>query len=349
MFPSMKVIIAFIVGAVVIAGLEFVVEGGSLLYSMLFFVAVSQGPIAVAAAADIAGGQWIRPYKQTLFTTRHMILFVLILFAVFLGLGRVHLYEWTHWEHPGQWLNVPFFSLRNLVMLGISWVLANVYVKASLTESKTKNMWALFWLFSYVITQTLVAFDWVMSLEYPWISTLFGAYFFVEAFYCGLAFAAIYTGFRYQHLLETHSGTFKKAMMDMMTMFFGFSIFWGYQFFSQYIVIWYRNIPEEVSFFTRRLDVFGSLLYLIPLILFVIPFWILISRKMKANPKVVMAVGFLVWGGVLLERVFMLGIHMALPPVISAVEFIVASAVFFWVVKSQDDDALVASGEATPT
>lgn len=348
MFPKMQVLIAFLAGAVVIGGLELTFEGGSLLYCMLFFATISMGPMAVIAGADISGGKWVKPYKETMFSVRHMILFVLILFLVFIGLKRHELiYFWaeegTEFHHT--WLEKNFYMLRNVLLLAVSWIVANVYAKASMQEKSSKVFWAIMWVFSFVITQTVIAFDWVMSLEFPWISTLFGAYFFVEAFYCGLAFAAIYTSLRYQHLLEVHDEkTFKKSMMDMMTMFFGFSIFWAYQFFSQYIVIWYGNIPEEVSYFTRRLDEFSGWLYIIPVILFVTPFWILISRKMKANPKVIIWVGLLVWAGILVERFFMLGAHhdIHLSPIITTAEVLVAAGVFFWVVKNQDDTALTA-------
>jgi hypothetical protein len=116
--------------------------------------------------------------------------------------------------------------------------------------------------------------------------------------------------------------------MDMMTLLFGFSIFWGYQFFSQYIVIWYGNIPEEVAYIKFRLDEYSFLLYLVIIILFLIPFILLLSRRIKGSSKLVMPIGFLIWGGILLERYFMIAPHMNLHPLIVLVEVILTAIVF---------------------
>jgi hypothetical protein len=334
----MKVLMAFAAGAVIIAGFEFMFEGGSLLYCMLFFIAISQGPIAIMAASDIVNSQWAKPYKALMFSVRHMILFIALLFGVFLLAGKLNLFEaWMH-GHQTKWLNPEFFSIRNIALLLLAWLVSNKFAKESLADSNKKTKWALFWLFTYVTSQTIIAFDWVMSLMYPWISTLFGAYFFVEAFYSGLALAAVFTYFYHQNLSETFTEkTFKKSQMDMMTLFFGFSVFWGYQFFSQYLVIWYGNIPEEVAYLKHRLDMFSGLLYLVIVILFVIPFITLMFRKIKGNPRAVLPVGLLVWSGILLERVFMLAYHMPLNPMITLVEFAIMAAVFVWVIRNRSE------------
>ncbi|HQV34606.1 MAG TPA: hypothetical protein PKV71_22130, partial [Calditrichia bacterium] len=227
---------------------------------------------------------------------------------------------------------------RNILMPLIAWVLANKYAKESLSDSGGKVKWALFWVFAYVIGQTIVAVDWVMSLEFPWISTLFGAYFFVEAFYIGLAFAAMFTAFRFHDFHETFGEkVFKKTQMDMMTMFFGFSIFWAYQFFSQFLVIWYGNIPEEVAYITKRQEVFGNpMLFSVIIILFLIPFWVLMSRKFKANPQVIRAIGLLVCLGIFLERFIMIGTypHFSVNLGVALVEIAVMAALFVFVVRS---------------
>ncbi len=314
--------------ALLIAILEWTfAESGSLMYSMLFFVALSQGPLAIVAAADISRSDWLRAYRRELLSVRHMILFVALLFAIFAASGKVDLYGWA--KHPNAWLNSQFFIIRNLALLLLAWLVANRFARESLNDGPRKTMWAIFWVITYVASQTIVAFDWVMSLDYPWISTLFGAYFFVEAFYAGLALAAIMTYFNHHNFVEEFSEpTFRKSQMDMMTLFFGFSIFWGYQFFSQYIVIWYGNIPEEVAYIQYRLNEYSALLYMVILMLFLVPFVLMLSRKIKANPRLVMPLGFWVWGGILLERYFMIGPHLNLHPLIAPVELILAAVVF---------------------
>ncbi|RMF54389.1 MAG: hypothetical protein D6748_16500 [Calditrichaeota bacterium] len=329
-----KIIIGFLIALALIAGLEFNFEGGALMYCMLFFVAISMGPIAIVAAVDIAGSQWIKPYKKILLSTRHMILLIPFLFIVFWASGKLHLYGWT--EHETGWLNQNFFVLRNVLVLLFAWVMANKFASVSLNDAPGKVKWGVLWELTYVVTQTLVAVDWVMSLDYPWISTLFGAYFFVEAFYSGLALAAIITFFKYQSFNDQFPKTFKNSQMDMMTMMFGFSIFWAYQFFSQYLVIWYGNIPEEVAFLVHRLEIYSNLMYLVLISLFVIPFITMLSRKVKGNPVADLVLGILVLSGILLERFFMIAPHMTLNPVITIVEFLVLAVLFVMVLRTSE-------------
>ncbi|MGH1363353.1 MAG: hypothetical protein ACRBF0_07345 [Calditrichia bacterium] len=346
-FP--KLLVVFAVAAVAIVGMEMATAEGttSMLYTMLFFVAVSMGPIAIMAAVDVCESDWAKPYKREMLSTHHMILFIALLFGGFVLLGKLNVYGWAAPVEglERKWLNTSFFTWRNLALLLISWVVASTYAKVSLNDGKRKVMWAIFYIFAYVITQTMVAFDWVMSLEFPWLSTLFGAYFFVEAFYSGLALAAIFTFFLSDYYAERYPvGMFKKSQMDMMTMMFGFSIFWAYQFFSQLIVIWYGNIPEEVSFFTTRLDLYGYTLFAVILILFITPFWVLMSRKVKANPKMVMIMGFVIWGGILLERFFMIHHHVQLNWIIVIPQFLIAALVFVLVIRSRgESESLKAS------
>ncbi len=335
-----KLVLIFAAATVLIVLMEMTTAAGttSMLYTMLFFVAISMGPIAIMAAVDICESDWAKPYKREMLSTHHMILFIAMLFAGFVALGKLSVYDWSIPVEglERKWLNESFFTWRNLALLLISWLVASTYAKKSLNNEKGKVMWAIFYVFAYVITQTMVAFDWVMSLDFPWLSTLFGAYFFVEAFYSGLALAAIFTYFFSDYYAEKYPAkTFKKAQMDMMTMMFGFSIFWAYQFFSQLIVIWYGNIPEEVAFFTHRLHIYGNWLYAVILVLFVTPFWVLLSRKVKANAKFVMIMGFWIWGGILLERVFMIHHHVHLNWIVVIPQFIVAAGVFYVVVQSR--------------
>jgi hypothetical protein len=318
----------FVICAAIIAILEYTfADSGSILYAMLFFVALAQGPLAIVAAADIVKSKWVEPYRREMLSVRHMMLFIAVLFAIFAFTGKIHLYDWSH--HENAWLNQNFFIIRNIVLLLLSWVIAGKFAKESLNDSPGKSTWGVFWVLMFVINQTIVAFDWVMSLDYPWISTLFGAYFFVEAFYASLALAAVFTYFNYHNFVDNYTEKrFRKSQMDMMTMLFGFSIFWGYQFFSQYIVIWYGNIPEEVAYIKFRLDEYSFLLYVVIVILFLIPFLLLLSRKIKGDSKLVMPIGFLIWGGILLERYFMIAPHMNLHPLIVPVEVILTAIVF---------------------
>lgn len=303
-FKTPTLIILTLVVAVIIAAIELAFKSsvdGTLLLSLTFFVALIQGSVAVVAAAEAAKGKWIQPIKKDLLAFYPLIPFIAILFIVF-GF-RLDIYPWTHLQH--KWLNQPFFVLRNVILLLISYDFARRFAKASLREKESKVNWAILYLFSFVICQSLVAFDWVMSLEYPWISTLFGGIFFMEAFYTGLALLGLISAG-----LLIKSGSENKAtakvMKDTAIFTFGFALAWAGLFYAQYLVIWYGNLPEETSFFTKRMHhaPYSHLLWLHFFMLFIFPFIGFVARKAKTSPAWVIIVSGVILLGVLVERIY---------------------------------------------
>ncbi len=307
---------------------------GSLLFNMLFWVALAEGPLAIVAAADIVGGKWIKPYKKELLGTYPFIAMVGLLFLVFIP--RIADYPWQ--DHPTAWLNTPFFIARHVVMFVITFFIAWRYAKASMNDAPSRNTWAVLYVFAYVISQTLIAFDWVMGLDYPWMSTLFGAYFFVEAFYLALAFGGLLTYLRYQKFQEEFGSQFKQAHMDMATLTFGFSIFWAYQFFSQYLVIWYGNIPEEVLYIAERIvhSPMREFSYGVIVILFLIPFVTLIFRKVKGSKVGYGVISLIIFLGIIIERLIMITPKFHVNPIFLIIEFLIIFAVFVYVYKQRD-------------
>ncbi len=153
-------------------------------------------------------------------------------------------------------------------------VLARSFARASLTDAPNKNKIGGFLILTYVASQSLVAFDWVMSLEYPWVSTLFGAYFFIESTYAAIGICTIFCFFILHSKDADHSTIQKKTLKDAATFLFGFSLFWAGMFFAQYLTIWYGNLPEEVLFIHTRITTmpFKTLGQLVLLTMFFIPF-----------------------------------------------------------------------------
>lgn len=269
---------------------------GSLLVALLFWAAVGQGIIALVAAADLSKAKWIdniRPYMQAFYP-------LLLLFpAAFLIFGRhVSVYGWT--EHPNAWLEPTFFIVRNVVALLLPFVFARFYVQASRKGSEKTGMFAVLYIAFFVISQSFMAFDQVMTFEYPWINTLFGGFFFVESLFAGMAFCAIMAGF----MMKRDAGRFKEAFDDFTLMVMGFALLWAGLFFSQYLVIWYGNIPEELSFVSKRMDI-GYIrnmgIYSI-FVLFLVPFLGLVPRKVKASFPAVSFIALLVFSGLIVER-----------------------------------------------
>ena len=329
--------------AVALYGLEMIGggSGGSLLFSMLFFVMFAQGPLAVIAATDIVESDWAKPFKREMLAGHHLSLFIAMLFAAFYFASDLDFYNWTRLDHPIAWLNKEFFFARNVAVLLVTWLVGCKFANESINNTAGRTKWGLFYVFSFVICQTVIAFDWIMSLDYPWISTLFGIYFFVATFYSSLGLAAVWTLiYRRNYREKTETSRYKKSRMDMMTLFFGFSVFWAYQFFSQFIVIWYGNIAEEVAYIDNRMQDYGYFIFLPIIMLFFIPFVTLLFRKFKANPNVASLVALSVWGGVALERFYMVN-SFANVSVLAIAEMAAIGAVFAWVFRNRGETNMV--------
>ncbi len=338
-------LLQFTVVFAVVSALVYLIEyfipsgkGGSLLFNLLFWVAIVEGAVAVVAAAVVTNGKWIFPYKRDLLGVYPLLLLITFLFVAFIP--RIEYYPWAH--EPGIWLNKNLFIIRCIVFLLAAFGTAHLLAREVLRDGPKKRFYAVIYLLVYVISQTSVAFDWVMSLNYPWYSTLFGGYFFIEAFYTGLALGGILTFLLYKQYQQMEG--FPKAQMDMATLLFAFSVFWGSQFYTQYLVIWYGNLPEEVSLIVHRISHSPTreLSYLVIVLLFFIPFVTLISRKLKANPRFLLIISLIVWLGIALERLILIGPVLTVHPVPLIIEFFLVGALFIWVFRQRDQFLAVA-------
>ena len=297
-------LIGIVITAVVVFIADFLLASetdGSLLIALLFWSGIGQGLIALAAAADLSGGKWIKPLRPYL----HAYYPLLVLFPItFLIFSRhITVYDWVLYP-PNGWLDSTFFIIRNTFVLLLPLILAHFYVEASQKESRNTGLLAVLYLFSFVVSQSFMAFDQVMTFEFPWINTLFGGYFFVEALYAGIVFSAILAGF----LMLKNSELFKNAFRDFTVMIMGFALLWAGLFYSQYLVIWYGNLPEEVSYVYKRVSVplLRNMGIYVLLTLFLVPFVALISRKVKALFPAVFVIALLVFSGLIVERLIYL-------------------------------------------
>ena len=308
---------------------------GSLLLTLLFWVAIVQGCIALVAAADLAKGKWIKPLKMYLLSVYPLILLIAVLFLI--QIRQMNIYHWTE-EKNDFWFNEWSFIFRNFVLLVVSFVFAWKFARESIQESNKKNLWAGLYLLSFVVSQSMIGFDWVMSLEYPWISTLFGGYFFIETMYMGLAMSAIFCLLLFKKASSKNLEQAKKTQHDVATFMFGFSLFWAGMFFAQFLTIWYGNIPEEVMFTTKRMasPVLKQMSRYILGSLFFVPFFVLLSRKIKASPGMVALIALIVMSGVLVERLFFLIPHVSINAMIAGIEMVLLLVVFILTVWGRE-------------
>jgi hypothetical protein len=228
---------------------------------------------------------------------------ILLAIPIFIGVGDLY----HHWVHPEEgdailqgkaaWLNVPFFIARigiyYLIWLGLYYFI----VGNSFRQDKTKDPKATKrnWTFSapatilYAISITFAAFDLLMSLYPHWYSTIFGVYFFSGSFVGALAVIVIIAILLHRAGLLSEWLT-NDVFHELGKLLFAFNVFWAYIAFSQYMLIWYGNLPEETIFFKYRMEHGWEYVSLAILFVhFIIPFTLLISESSKRNLNVLLS------------------------------------------------------------
>ena len=246
-----------------------------------------------------------------------------VLFLVLL-VGSSRLYAWAH-PNPALvpplgsdklgYLNPVFFSVRNLILLGIWILFAVILIKNSLKQDETgdarlsrksaKLSVVFFPVFG--ITFTLAVFDMIMSLEPHWYSTIFGVYCFAGLFQSGVAFLAIVAiWLRRKGMLE---GIFNaNHLQDIGNWMFAFAVFSAYIGFSQYMLIWYGNLPEETFYLIKRkVWPWGYIFLAVVFLRFFIPFFMLMGRDWKRSEKVVLTAAALIILGEFLDLYLLIG------------------------------------------
>jgi hypothetical protein len=144
----------------------------------------------------------------------------------------------------------------------------------------------------FAVFSSTMAWDWLMSIDTHWYSTMYGWYIFAGMWVTAMTMATL--------ILVWLRGKGYYAMMneshihDMGKWMFAISMLWSYLWFCQYMLIWYSNIPEEITYFKERYDHYMVLMWTIFAVNFVVPFYTLISRDAKRNTKYLTRVGVII-------------------------------------------------------
>jgi hypothetical protein len=221
----------------------------------------------------------------------------IIMLVMFFGLHDI--YHWSHEDavahdellaHKSPYLNIPFFMIR-VVIFFASWILLTRYLrKLSLQEDslggietfEKMEFWSKIFIFVLALTFSMASFDWIMSIDAHWYSTIFAFKNFGAAFYHGTSLVALIA------IILHKKGHFKDMneyhLLDFSRYMFGLSIIWGYLYFSQFALIWFGNIPEETVYYAKRWDN-GWLVFFIAnfAINWFIPFIGLLPQKLDKN------------------------------------------------------------------
>lgn len=306
----------------------------ALLINTIFFGGMAQAGVMLSVIWQITDAKWGRPFKRIAegfgaFLPVAFLMFMLVFF------GGHYLYEWV--EHPmtakAGYLNMGFFVSRNLVallvMYGISFFFLMASLKPDLALARQlvpgwggnfadrvlrgygdpEEEQARLALLSrrlapllgivYAYVASLVAFDYVMSLDQEWFSTLFGVFFFIGNLYTALALMlVIVSRVRKLPLLAEYMTI--NRVHDLAKLTFAIAILWTYMVFTQYLVIYYSNLSEETPFLITR-SMPGTpwyyLFWILFVMLFVFPFVALMARTVCRRPALVAAIGVILWVG----------------------------------------------------
>ena len=324
------------------------------LHNWLLWAALAQGALVLSSAIRLTNGKWAGPVHRMIDAMGAFVPLSLVLFIVVYA-GRHELFGWTNQPVYGKewWYGEGFTFGRGF--LGLAWMTAvsEIYVYLSvrptlgaareavtgwkgaiirrwtagwrgeerereLAERRLRKMAAVLAL-SYALVYSLIGIDMIMSLAPHWVSSMFPAYFAWGGFLSAVSMTAFLAlMLRNSHLVGQVT---ESRRHDMGKMLFAFSIFWMYLFWSQYLVIWYANIPEETGFVAARLgtqflqdtwylsgfweridEPYVRLTLSMWILCWVVPFWVLLGQKPKKTPAIlgVVAAGSLI--GFWLER-----------------------------------------------
>lgn len=295
---SMSWIIASVVIAAVVFGAEQLLEpaaGGALLITMALFLGLAEGATVLMAGAEISDGHWHRQLLPRVAALHAVIPAVMLLWLV--NIPQLSIYPWI--ENDGVWFNRNFFIARHLVMMGLVFVVARRFITLALRGASSTRFWAVILVMLFVAHLTMIGIEWFMSIERPWFSTLFGAFVMVSGFLAGICTCALLI-FGWRKRTDAPAKLIQKSIGGLI---FGFATFWAYFYFSQLIVIWYGNLPEETGYLARRIGYhtpFWLAARLIFGMVWVVPFAVLLSRKNKTRPFVTSALALCVMSGLVL-------------------------------------------------
>lgn len=284
----------------------------ALLTGAWFVLGLGVGGLALMALHLVSNAGWYVVVKRTWEAFAGALVVGAVLLMLATGVGMEVLYEWArpeaahdHLLHlKAAYLNAPFFFVRLGVILAVWFLFAHQLRRLSLAQDEAGSAdlvtrlnaravkWAAGFLVVGAITICVAAFDWLMSLEARWFSTIFGLYN-MAGILASTVTATIITA-----ILLHRAGLLPQLnehhIHDLGKLMFGFCTFWAYLWISQFLLIWYTNLPEETQYFEARwrggwLPVF----VIVPLLHWALPFFLLLPRKAKHSPKHLLIVGSL--------------------------------------------------------
>ncbi len=283
-----------------------------------YFFSLAMGGAFFFVIQSISQSGWSSAFKRVSEAIMSFIPFAAVFFLL-LYFGMNDLYHWSHKEavaiepllqHKSAYLNVPFFFARMIIYFTL-WIvlfrkLRNISLSEDLSDSTNMDgilslfgkseLYSKILVFILVITFSLSAFDWIMSIDVKWYSTIFALKNLVAAFLHGVSILTLIVFILYK--LGYFPFLNKYHLHDFARYIFMLSIVWGYFWFAQFMIIWYGNIPEETMYYYVRWHEGWKVMFFLEIGLnWAVPFMVLLPVKSSRNmTAIVIVIMFLIIG-----------------------------------------------------
>jgi hypothetical protein len=286
----------------------------SYLMAYMFILGTTLGCLALGMVHQLSGGAWGVVIRRPIGAASRVLPILTLLFVP-IALGLPHLYEWTNadlvahdplLQHKHAYLNIPFFLIRAVIYF-LVWNALSYFLNAwSFEQDRTgdpaisRRMQRLSagGLLAYGLTITFASFDWLMSLEPHWFSTIYGVLIIGGQGLSALAFLLVVLVWLSRR--PPLQGIIAPAHFhDLGNLMLAFVMLWAYFAFSQYLIIWSGNLPEEIGWYLHRLQTGWRFIGLALVVFhFAVPFVLLLSRVIKRQAALILRVAI----GVLFVR-----------------------------------------------
>ena len=282
----------------------------SYLVGFTFWAGIAVGSVALLMLQHLTGGGWGLVIRRVLEASTRTLPLVFALFIPII-IGSASLYPWRHPEiveesaaikFKAGYLALPFFTLRAVIFFAAWLVLMYLLNRWSLQQDRTgdrvygKRMRLLSapGMVLLIFTVTFAAVDWYMSLEPEWFSTIYGLLFVAAWTLSALAFTiAVMAALSPIEPLNQIVATLH--FHDLGKLLLALVMLWAYFAFSQFLIIWSGNLPEEIVYYLPRIKgILGVTIVLVGILHFAAPFLFLLSRSLKRNPRKLVIIALLV-------------------------------------------------------
>ncbi len=279
----------------------------SYLMAYMWVLGPTLGCLALAMVHQLSGGAWGVLIRRPMGAASRVLPVLTVLFLPIVA-GMPHLYVWTHADIVAAdpvlagkhaYLNTPFFLVRAVIYFAV-WNLVSHFLNAwSLEQDRTRDpalsgrmrRLSAAGLIGYVLTISFASFDWMMSTEPHWFSTIYGVLILGGQGLSAVAFLAIVLVWLSRRSpIDELGKVLPDRFHDIGNLMLAFVMLWAYFAFSQYLIIWSGNLPEEISWYQDRLQTgWVAIGMLLMLAHFALPFVLLLSRVVKREARTLVA------------------------------------------------------------